>query len=346
MGARVVLVGAEHAPEWLNTHRPVVWERELVLLLWVKDEALELLRRNAPDFLDWVSHRIEVPWFAPEDAMSELRLALTRVKWIAVAGVELVAFAAEGRTEIEASRPYDELVSAMDGGDVLVRGLEHDDQLWRLLIAHAELRWRNRIVLAEPCVLPPLSWVIDARIGDWKEHAHRLDSLGVEHARLIAALTGRGEGVVPLARGLSIDEVHMELLGRVSREQLDGATVACAHDLGLHDVAEALDLRTWSADQITSERIERCLFGGLRSRRALARYVMGVVSRGIVDEQRKHGDEVRRMWPEAVDLALDALFRDDGRALRAWDPATDPSFEHYVALLTRPIIVRNEERGP
>jgi hypothetical protein len=336
VGARVVLVGAEREPGWLNIHRPVVWERELVLLLWVEDGELEHLRRNAPDFLDWVSHRIEVPWFAPEGAVAELERALGRVKWIAVRGVELVAAAAEGRQEIEAFRQYDDLATAMDGGDVLVRGVETEDQLWRLMIAHAELRWRHRVVLAEPKVLPPFVVLIDTGVEDWEQRAGRLEALGVEHPRLVATLRDSpDEARGPRARALTIDDAHMELLGRVAREQLDHTSVSLARDLGLADVADALELATWSDERITPERLERGMSGGFRDRRAFGRYVASII-----------GSEVENVmapgqgWKDVVKVwALEGVFLDDGRALRAWDPAKESSFERYVRSVTRRLLL-------
>lgn len=330
VGARVVLVGAERAPEWLNFHRPVVSERELVLLLWVEDDgALEHLRRNAPDFLDWVSHRIDVPWFAAEQAVAELQRALARVEWIAVSGAELAEVAADGRHVLEAGSHYGDIVRAMEDGDVLVRGLTSDDELWRLLIAHAEVRWRHRVLLVEPEVLPPLVWVVDARIEDWERSARRLESLGVEHARLVAALEsipGRAP-LPPLARRLAIDEAHMQLLGRVARAQVHRGTVRLARSLELDDVADELELETWAGAQITPERVERGLRGGLRDRRALAYYVRSVIAREILDGMHP---AARSVSAEAVQSTLETLFRDDARALRAWDPAQEPSFERFV----------------
>lgn len=329
VGARVVLVGAERAPEWLNIHRPVVWERELVLLLWVEDDALEHLRRNAPDFLDWVSHRIEVPWFAPQDAVAELQQALARVTWIAVAGAELVSVAAEGLREIEASWRYDEIMSAMERNDVLVRGLERDEELWRLLIAHAEVRWRHRVLLVEPRVLPPFVWVIDARIEDWEQNARRLELLGAAHARLVAALDMGRASRSPLARWLAINEPHMELLGCVARSQLDDTTVKLARALGFPDVADHLELTTWSNDEVTPERIERSWSGGFRGRSALGRYVGKVIADELQIEPRQAADF------ERMAIVVHRLFDDAARLLRAWDPRQEPSFERYLRRIAR-----------
>jgi hypothetical protein len=328
LGARVVLVGAERAPEWLNVHRPVVWERELVLLLWVEDDALEPLRRNAPDFLDWISHRVEVPWFAPEGAVEELvRAHLSKTTWIAVAGAELVEVLAAHPRKINANQRYDELVSAMLAGDLLVRTLERDEDLWRLMIAHAEMQWRHRVVLADAGVLPPFVWVIDARLEDWEQSARRLESLGVEHARLVAALQ-RSPERARIARGLAIDHAHMDLLGRMARGERDETAVKLARELGLDDVADALELSNWSEGQITPERIERSFNGGFRESVALGRYAGKVL-----------GDELRAMavpaFLEQLDTIIVHLLEDDGRLLRAWDPAQEPSFDAYLRRMTR-----------
>jgi DNA-directed RNA polymerase specialized sigma24 family protein len=344
VGARVVLVGAERASEWLNVHRPVVTERELVLLLWVEDGALEHLRRSAPDFLDWVSHRIEVPWFAPAWAVAELGRALGRVNWIAVAGSELVAMTAEGRREIEASRHYDDIASAMDSGDVLVRGLKLDDELWRLMIAHAEVQWRHRVVLAEPDVLPPFVWVIDARIEEWEQSARRLESLGVEHARSFAALgsSSGGASQQPFARALAVDEPHMELLCRVARLQVDPSAVRLAQDLGLDDVSEGLAPTTWSDDPVTPEWIDLSFRGGLRARRALAGHVMSVVEQKAI-ELGKRSKELS-LLPDVVQDVLEQLYREDGRRLRTWHYAY-PTFERYVETLVVRVLANRDKRS-
>lgn len=333
-GARVVLVGAEREPEWLNLHRPVVRERSLVLLLWVTDLGLEPLRRNAPDFLDWVSHRVEVPRFAPEEAARELELALARAKWIAVAGAELVAVAAEGRHELDAKQHYDDLAGALESGDVLVRGLERDDELWRLLIAHAEVQWRHRVVLAEPRILPPFSWIVDARVEDWEQGAVRLESLGVDHARLVAGLqSSPGAPRLPFASALEIDEPHVELLGRVARAQLDHTAARLAQDLGLEDLAERLEPSSWSDEEVTPERLDRVLRGGLRERRGLADYVVSVVERAVFSELLRHRKGLE-LWPDLAQDVAEQLYRDDGRALRRWDPAHG-SFSGFIRGVAR-----------
>jgi hypothetical protein len=240
--------------------------------------------------------------------------------------------------------PYDDIAIAMDQGDILVRGLERDDDLWRLLLAHAEAQWRHRVVLAEPKVLPPFVWVIDARFEDWEQRTRRLESLGVPHAGLAAALGNEpgGANLPSLARALTTDEVHLEELRREARAPLTYAAERLAQELGLHDAALGWEPPRWSADEITRERLDHGLRGGLREQRLLASYVTVVVTQGVGPMLRRTG--TRLLLSEIVKDTLLQLYRNDARLLRAWDPAT-MSFEQYLSSFAEQSAALQLSRG-
>jgi hypothetical protein len=146
----------------------------------------------------------------------------------------------------------------------------------------------------------------------------------------------RGVQRPPLARALAIDAPHLELLGRVAWEHVDDVTLKLARELGLRDVANALELLTWSDDQITTERIERGLQGGFHERSGFARYVVKVVFEGLPNP-----------WgPSTIDrasTALAGLLRDEGRVLKAWDPEQEPSFKEYLRRVAATVLdARNQ----
>jgi hypothetical protein len=186
-GARVVLLGADQDPAWLNFHRPIVREHGLAVLLWATPPVVLRLRTEAPDFLDWVSHRIDVPAFASPRELAALRGALARWRWVAVEGRGPWGAAFDGPVrELDVGVGHDELAPAMETGDVVVYGLEGDDSLWQLMFAHAQLQWRHRVVLVEPAVLPPVVELLTR--GDWEASARQLGVQGVPQARVVAAL--------------------------------------------------------------------------------------------------------------------------------------------------------------
>ncbi len=75
-GSVLVLVLVPHIrhAEWLNQQRPVFARRELKVILWCDRMTTEMLRTQAVDFFDWISHVHECPpgYASPIDASPTL----------------------------------------------------------------------------------------------------------------------------------------------------------------------------------------------------------------------------------------------------------------------------------
>lgn len=251
-GARVVLLGADRDPAWLNQNRPIVHEHELAVFLWDTGPEVQVLRREAPDFLDWVSHRIDVPAFPPAHAVAELRRVLARFRWVAVRGMAVAISDLPGAwQELRGLPLYGQLVETLKAGDVVMRGLASDDDAWRLLLAHAEVQWPHRVLLDDPQVVPPLVPLVDGTSADWETLARQLEEGGVPHARIEAAL--RGLGALPATHPARIRVLDgraplRPLLQTAARSEIGGSAASDAMALGLEDVAESWARRAWQRD--------------------------------------------------------------------------------------------------
>jgi tetratricopeptide (TPR) repeat protein len=248
-GARVVLLGADRDPAWLNQNRPVVHEHELAVFLWDTGPEVQVLRRQAPDFLDWVSHRIDVPAFAPVRAVEELRRMVERFRWVATQGMRPPFGDLGGPWKEIEIEPYCKLVAALEDHDVVVRALRRDEDAWRLLFAHAQVQWKHRVLLEDPEVVPPFVSLVGGASANWETAALELRARGVEHARLEAALSDldpRLDGSRPSEpRILASNEALMRLLVQASTRRIDTTAAKLALERGLTDVAEIWARTAW-----------------------------------------------------------------------------------------------------
>jgi len=59
--ALIILSPNLEAAQWLNLQRPLFAQKRWKVVLWMSPADAIGLARSAPDFFDWISHRIEVP---------------------------------------------------------------------------------------------------------------------------------------------------------------------------------------------------------------------------------------------------------------------------------------------
>jgi len=86
----------------LNLGRPRIGDLALKVVLWSEAETTEALRREAPDFFDWISHLVECPTGVPHAVLERLRAcARSRVHVVWRGPYELrEALAAAGYEEV------------------------------------------------------------------------------------------------------------------------------------------------------------------------------------------------------------------------------------------------------
>ncbi|MFO0607137.1 MAG: hypothetical protein U0324_28505 [Polyangiales bacterium] len=152
-----------HARE-LNAARPLFSDRALKVVLWCSAETSAALARGAPDFFDWISHRVECPGGAPTFLLEGLRLARE-----AGAGGAVVV-----------SDPDDGFDAALEGEAGVVVHREGGD------VTIADLRIADAINPEAPfCVFvtdeerpEPAWWTLDARMVDGLHGARALAARG------------------------------------------------------------------------------------------------------------------------------------------------------------------------
>lgn len=169
VGARVVLLNAVRAAEWLNLNRPVVSERGLAMFLWLTTDEWTELRAAAPDFVDWVSHRVVVPRFGP--AMDELRRALRGSRWVAVLdrGVATAAFPETDAVWLDPTADYEDVRRSMEAGPVVLRGPFFGRRtLMQYILTHTMAGWQHPVVLVEPKVIPLMIRVVPCEENPWR----------------------------------------------------------------------------------------------------------------------------------------------------------------------------------
>jgi len=170
-GSRVVLL--EYADEltWLNLHRPIVRERKLQLFLWAFDAHVSAIRAQAPDFLDWVSHRIEVPPFAPRFAVTQATEAMRSKQLVALfcdSSNEELLVRAVGAMTVR-TLDYQALVSSLRSPEPVWLTASHEVDVWKLLIAWTEAGSNQPVLLLNPPVVPFDAATVDGRPVPWPE---------------------------------------------------------------------------------------------------------------------------------------------------------------------------------
>jgi tetratricopeptide (TPR) repeat protein len=225
-GTVVLLVPDPSQATWLNLERPLFAQRALRTILFADEPMITALVRQAPDFYNWISHRIELPEAPSRHARRTVQAALcARAAGIVWTGGNLRAVfqaALPGRSLmfVSAAISYEEMVYAArpaahrwiawtDVGDAM--------KLHRVKWAMAEAGRRGRALLVEPLVGEPSYWVAHERSMPLPEAISSLEAAGAARGGRLAALTGFGPGAIQvcgalLRKGMSATVLERALL--------------------------------------------------------------------------------------------------------------------------------------
>lgn len=196
-GATLVLVPRAEDADWLNINRPVFAQRELRVVLFCDTGTTVALARQAVDFFDWISHRVECPNHPPRFAVAGIRCALAaRAPGLMWLGGDLEATFAAARPHgklhrVSAARPYAEMlaeVRAHRGAWIAWTEVNSHFRLRRVRWVLAEAGHRTRTILIEPTVSSPGWWPVHARLQDVREARALLEKAGASFPGRVAAL--------------------------------------------------------------------------------------------------------------------------------------------------------------
>lgn len=196
-GATLVLVPRAEDADWLNINRPVFAQRELRVVLFCDTETTVALARQAVDFFDWISHRVECPNRPPRFAVAGIRCALAaRAPGIVWQGGDLEATFAAARPlgklyKLSASRPYGELLAELREHPrawIAFTDVDSHFRLRHVRWALAEVGTRTRAILVEPTVHSPGWWPVHARLAAPREARAQLETAGASFPGRLAAL--------------------------------------------------------------------------------------------------------------------------------------------------------------
>jgi tetratricopeptide (TPR) repeat protein len=206
-GATLVLAPRAADADWLNLNRPVFSERALKVVLWCNAETTAVLARQAVDFFDWISDRVECPLLPPRYAVAGLRCALAarapgvvwRGDWLEGSFVE--AFPRRRMRRVSAAKPYAELLAEVRAHPRQWIGWTDVDNVFRLRRvrwALAEAGRRSRTLLINPAVESPGWWPVLTEAGDLHLACERLERAGARSPGRLAALVDLEPGALEL----------------------------------------------------------------------------------------------------------------------------------------------------
>lgn len=321
--AWVVYRPAPGDAEALNLGRPRFARDRWRVVLWCDAAASAALARGAPDFFDWISHRVEAPRTPAPFAVEALRLAAERVPgvvWkgpgafddvVAAAGERVgarVALGADLASLVEALR------ATLPAKWVLVDGVADDEAMFHLRCACAIAGRRGRVA-ALAAVGGPRGW--------WSAHVPGADAPEVTY--------DEAEG---FAGWTLLDDRETDL--PEVAERLRGALGARATSVGAMLGAEAAGVRVVEDALATGMEIgalEEVLWAATDPPAALAQARM---------EGRALGHE------EGIDAptwALEFLGEPDVRASWTLDAAVELR-RRWLGRLTEHAVARSLGAGP
>lgn len=185
--ARVVLLHAARDADFLNMARPVVSERRLRVLVWLRPGDRRELSRRARDFLDWMQESVDVPEFMPRYAEEALRRTIeegTSISWEGPPVGELVR-------DLPILFPFIaddvEAITAMRKGPVVIHRPRDADEIGRFEAMHRAAGSGFGIIWEEPAVLPVGTERIIAEPLEWELAAEALEKAEVADPRIEAA---------------------------------------------------------------------------------------------------------------------------------------------------------------
>ncbi|HYO74770.1 MAG TPA: tetratricopeptide repeat protein, partial [Archangium sp.] len=227
-GSTLVLVPRAEDADWLNINRPVFAQRELRVVLFCDTETTVALARQAVDFFDWISHRVECPSRPPRFAVAGIRCALAaRAPGIVWQGGDLEATFAVARPhgrihKVSAARPYGELLGELRAHREAWVALSEVNSPFRLRHvrwALAEVGYRTRAILLEPTDPSPGWWPVHAHLAELREARAQLEKAGATHPGRLAALNELEPEAITLmclylGNGIEAETLEAVLLGR------------------------------------------------------------------------------------------------------------------------------------
>lgn len=239
---------AEHA-DWLNINRPIFAARALRVVLWCDAETSKALARQATDFFDWISHRVECPPGVPAFAVAGLRSALlARAPGVVWTGERLeevfrVAFPKRRLRWLSAKASWGSLQMSIGqhGRDWLAFvDLESEHRINLIQFLCVAKGVRGRVVLVNPDTQVLGCQLIHDRLIDLAETRAQFFSAGVKYPGRLAALLGLEPEAVDLARMLLERGVAEQDIVSAAREGGDPGTALAriAAERGMNELLE------------------------------------------------------------------------------------------------------------
>lgn len=230
-GSTIIYCPHPSQAEWLNMARPLFAERQLKVLLFCSSEVSAALAHRAPDFFNWISHRIECPKGHYLPAVRGLRAAVCHralgVSWHGGDFAPIFAEALPKRslTVLSSSISYDSMVEAMHThrrGWLGWTDVDGPFRLRRVRWAMAEVGRRGRVALLSPTEATPGFWPLRGRPLPIAKSIRYLKNVGVPKPGRLAALLDLEDDALKIAARLVRAKVDIGPLETMLATSADG----------------------------------------------------------------------------------------------------------------------------
>jgi len=153
-GSVMILLPKAEDADFLNVNRPVFEARRLKVILWCEEATTQVLRRNAFDFYDWISHFHVCPFGAALHGVYGIREALCKrapVIWWQGGDLEAcfrVALPRRKLLHIDAAQPFAKIVHTLEsntGSWIVFEGVSHEHPE-TIDLALRQARRRGRVI--------------------------------------------------------------------------------------------------------------------------------------------------------------------------------------------------------